>query len=71
MAGFEKLVAGLVGRIDLLEKQMENMINHCNKATNTVQKLVWDLAKLKGDKADGTTESICADDCSVDCLRGG
>jgi len=72
MAGFEELFQKQNDRLRLLEKQMKNMINHCNKATSTVQRLVWDMHKLQDGK-DGTTkkaEPVRSDDCEADCIRG-
>ena len=48
-----QVVGMMIDRIDLLEKQMEHLINHCNHATHTVQRHEMELTRIKERDADG------------------
>lgn len=48
MERFEKMLE-LDERVKLLEKQMKFLIDHYNRLSDIIQKVIWDIEKLNTD----------------------
>ena len=44
--GIEQSIQPLTDRIELLEKQMKNLITHFNHLSNVAQRHEWELTKI-------------------------